>query len=77
MKSFEERFCVTRPGLLPRIGRDTRLLWFLAGMAWRNLTVGGKVRRRYRACVAKRQRYFVDEAMPAMMPGPKQDGGRQ
>jgi len=71
MKSFEERFCVTAPGLWPRLTRDARLLWFLAGMAWRNLTMGARVRRRYGAAMAKGEPYFVDEAMAAMMPPSK------
>jgi hypothetical protein len=74
MKSFEERFCVTAPGAMPRLGRDIRLAWFLAGMLWRNLTIGGRVRRRYRACRAKDEPFFVDENMPgakpASAPGP-------
>ncbi len=70
MKSFEQRFCATAPGLWPRLSRDVRLLWFLAGMAWRNLTIGGKVRRRYRALMAEGKPYFVDEAMKALMPKP-------
>ena len=71
MKSFEERFCVTAPGLWPRLSRDARLLWFLAGMAWRNLTMGARVRRRYRASMARGEPFFVDDAMAAMMPPPK------
>jgi hypothetical protein len=74
MKSFEDRFCETRPGLWPRLARDVRLLWFLAGMAWRNLTMGGRVRRRYRAAMAKGDPLFVDDAMTAMMP-PAKPGG--
>ena len=77
MKSFEERFCVTAPGLGPRLARDARLLWFLLGMVWRNLTLGRRVRRRYRACMAKGEPYFVDEAMAAMMPPPKPAGERR
>jgi hypothetical protein len=74
MKSFEERFCVTRPGLAPRLARDAKLLWFLAGMAWRNLTLGGRVRRRYRACLARGEPYFVDEAMAGLTPPPRRAG---
>lgn len=70
MKSFEERFCVTKPGWAPRLGRDLRLLWFLAGMAWRNLTMGRRVRRRYRDCMATGQPYFVDDPIPGAMPPP-------
>ncbi len=77
MKSFEERFSVTVPGLRPRLARDARVLWFLAGMAWRNLTIGAKVRRRYRAAMAKGERIYVDEALAAMMPPTKPGGGRR
>ncbi len=77
MKSFEERFSVTAPGLGPRLARDARVFWFLAGMAWRNLTVGAKVRRRYRAALAKGEQIYVDEAMAAMMPPPKAEGDRR
>lgn len=71
MKSFEERFCVTKPGIWPRLSRDARLLWFLLGMAWRNLTLGGRVRRRYRACMAAGEPFYVDDGMAAMTPPPK------
>ncbi|MCW5772233.1 MAG: hypothetical protein KIT16_11400 [Rhodospirillaceae bacterium] len=75
MASFEERFCVKRPGLLPRLGRDVRLAWFLAGMVWKNFLIGGRVRRRYRACMAKGEPYYVDEAMAALMAPPKPQAG--
>ncbi len=77
MKSFEERFCAISPGLGPRLVRDLRLLWFLAGMAWRNLTMGARVRRRYRALMARGEPYFVDEAMAEMMPKPSPGGERR
>lgn len=70
MQSFEERFSVTRPGLGPRLARDARLFWFLAGLVWRNLTLGARVRRRYRACMARGEPYFVDEALSGAMPRP-------
>jgi hypothetical protein len=71
MRSFEERFCVSEPGMLRRVSRDVRLFWFLAGMMWRNLTLGGRVRRRYRAAMVKREPIYVDEALATMMPPPK------
>jgi hypothetical protein len=80
MQSFEERFSVSRPGLGPRLARDAKLMWFLAGMVWRNLTLGAKVRRRYRACMAKGEPYFVDENMPGAKPAPTpalRPGGEQ
>ena len=62
---------MTTPGVWPRLSRDARLLWFLAAMAWRNLTLGRRVRRRYRACMAASEPFYVDDAMAAMMPPPK------
>jgi hypothetical protein len=81
MKSFEERFCVTRPGRGARLARDARLLWYLVGMAWRNLTLGAKVRRRYRMAMAKGEPLFVDVPPPgaasARPAGAQPDGARR
>jgi hypothetical protein len=77
MKSFEERFCVTQPGPWPRASRNVRLFWFLAGMVWRNLTLGGRVRRRYRAAMAEGKHIYVDEALAAMMPPARPSGERR
>ena len=59
--SFDARFHETRPGLHRRIARDVRLMWFLAGMAWKNLAIGSKVRKRYRAARAAGEPYWLDE----------------
>ena len=69
-KTFDQRFIVKRPGLFPRLARDIDMMWYLAGMAWKNLTIGAKVRRRYRACQARGEPYWIDD-----MPG--RGGGRK
>lgn len=61
---FDARFHVTEPGALKRLGRDLRLLKFLGGMLWMNLRVGSKVRRKYRACKAAGEPFYVDERLP-------------
>lgn len=68
MKTFDERFCVKHHGLLPRITRDARLLWYLAGMVWKNLTIGGRVRRRYRDCARRGVPFFIDEPKSGAVP---------
>lgn len=62
--SFDAQFHVTEPGALKRLGRDLRLLKFLAGMLWMNLRIGSKVRRKYRDCAASGEPFYVDDGMP-------------
>ena len=45
--TFEARFHEMRPGLLWRLWRDLRCAGFLAAFAWRNATLGGRVRNEY------------------------------
>lgn len=58
--TFEERFHEMRPGLHWRLWRDVRCAVYLAAFFWRYLTFGGKVRRKYRACKAAGEPYWLD-----------------
>ena len=60
-KTFEEMFHETRPGLGPRLSRDLRCLVFLGKMVLMNLTLGRKVRRKYLACKAAGEPFWLDE----------------
>ena len=60
-KSFEERFHELRPGLHWRLWRDIRCLGFLAGMVWRNLTLGRRVRARYLDCKVAGKPFWLDQ----------------
>lgn len=59
-RSFDERFHLTRPGRLRALRRDLRLLLMLAGIAWKNVTVGRRIRRRYLACKARGEPFWLD-----------------
>ncbi len=61
LPSFEERFHEMRPGAHWRLWRDLRCAAFLAGMIWRNLTLGRRVRRKYLACKAAGEPFWLDE----------------
>ena len=61
LHSYDDRFHLKKPGVFRALWRDARLLWFLGTMAWRNLTVGRRVRRRYRACRAAGQPFYMDD----------------
>lgn len=58
--TFEERFHLKRGGLHRRLWRDLRCAWFLAGMAWKNATIGRRVRRRYLAAKAAGEPFWLD-----------------
>lgn len=60
-RSFDERFHLTRPGILRALWRDLRLLAMLGGIAWKNATLGRKVRRRYLECKAQGEPLWVDD----------------
>jgi len=60
-KSFEENFHETRPGLHWILWRDLRCLIFLGMMVLRNLIVGSRVRRKYRACKSAGKPFWLDE----------------
>ncbi len=64
-KSFDERFHVLVPGRHRRLVRDAKLLGFLAGMVWRNLTLGAKVRRLYRARKIEGRPFWLEDS-PAL-----------
>ena len=60
MASFEDRFCLTQRNLASRLGRDARLILYLARLAWGWLWIGGRVRRAYRACRQSGRTYWLD-----------------
>ena len=60
-KTFEELFHETRPGLYWRLRRDLRCLAFLGKLVVMNLTLGRKVRRKYLACKAAGEPFWLDE----------------
>ena len=60
-KSFEDLFHEMRPGLHWRLWRDIRCAVFLASVVWRNLTLGRRVRRKYLACKASGEPFWLDE----------------
>ena len=60
-RSFEEMFHETRPGLHWRLWRDVRCFLFLFILVLRNLTAGRKVRRKYAACKAAGEPFWLDE----------------
>ena len=60
-KTFDELYHVTRRGLWPRLRRDVRLAAHLAGIAWKNATIGRRVRRDYLARRARGEPYWLDE----------------
>ncbi len=64
-KSFDERFHVLIPGWQRRLARDAKLLWFLSGMVWRNITVGAKVRRLYRVRKGAGEPFWLEDS-PAL-----------
>lgn len=75
-KSFEEMFHETRPGLYWRLWRDVRCFAFLAIFVLRNLIIGSKVRRRYLACKASGEPFWLDEETPKPEPGGANNEGR-
>jgi hypothetical protein len=66
MRSFDERFHLKEPGLLKVIARDIRLFAYLLGIAWKNATIGRRIRKHFIACRAKGQPLYVDEALKAL-----------
>ena len=61
MPTFEDRFHEMRPGLHWRLWRDVRCAAFLAGLVWRNLTLGRRMRGKYLACKAAGEPFWLDE----------------
>lgn len=59
-RSFDERFHLTRPGVFRALWRDARLLAMLGGIAWKNATLGRRVRRRYLDCKARGEPFWLD-----------------
>lgn len=64
-RTFEDRFHEMRPGWHWRLWRDVRCAAFIAGLVWRNLTVGRRVRKQYLACKHSGEPFWLDEP-----PGP-------
>ncbi len=60
-RSFDERFHLTRPGILRALWRDLRSLAMLGGIAWKNATIGRRIRRRYLECKAQGEPFWIDE----------------
>ena len=60
-KTFDEAFHETRPGLYWQLRRDVRCLLFLGKLVLMNLTIGRKVRRKYLACRAAGEPFWLDE----------------
>lgn len=60
-KNFEDLFHEMRPGLHWRLWRDVRCVLFLGTVLWRSLTLGRRVRRKYRACKASGEPFWLDE----------------
>ena len=58
--TFEQRFHEMRPGLLRRVWRDLRCAAFLAAFAWRNATLGRRVRNEYRRKKAAGEPFWLD-----------------
>ena len=58
--TFEERFHETRPGPLLRLWRDLRCAAFIVAFAWRNATLGRRVRREYRRKKAAGEPFWLD-----------------
>ena len=63
-KSFEDLFTETRPGWHWALWRDIRCLGFLGALVLRNLTLGRKVRRKFLACRAAGEPFWLDEQRP-------------
>lgn len=61
MATVDERFHVRNGGLLRRLWRDLRLLWYLAGIAWRWFRAGGRIRRAYLRANATGQVVHIDD----------------
>ena len=61
MASFEERFFLETRNPAKRLWRDLRLLHYLFRLAWGWLTVGGRVRRKYRVLAARGETFRVDD----------------
>lgn len=69
--TFEHRFHELRRGLHWRLWRDVRCAAFILSLIWRNLTVGARVRRKYRACKRSGEVFWLDD--PAAAPTGRQD----
>ncbi len=60
MATFEERFFVESRNPARRLWRDLRLLAHLGGLAWKWATTGRRRRKKYRACEAAGEPYWLD-----------------
>lgn len=58
--TFEERFHELRPGLYRRLRRDLRCAAYLGAFFWRYAIFGAKVRRKYKACEASGEPFWLD-----------------
>lgn len=58
--TYEQRFHKIRPGLHWRLWRDIRCAAFLFALFLRYVTFGARVRRKYQACKAAGEPFWLD-----------------
>lgn len=60
-KNFEELFHEKRPGWHHALWRDIRCAVYLGSIIWRNITLGRAVRKKYLACKASGEPFWLDK----------------